>query len=209
LTLFNGDFYDADYFERGKESGKGWLEKYRWMPQRAVREALAFVDYMDIPHDARVLDVGCAKGNLVRALRLVDIDTTGCDISEYALLYTPYGCWNCTDDKSWNEHGEYTHIVIKDVLEHCSKEQLPGMLRNMAKVSDKMMVVIPIGDDGEYRIPEYHTEISHQIVENEYWWAAEFLKAGWQVKKSCNHVPGLKDNWAYCEKGNHVYVCER
>ena len=36
---FNGNFYDADYFERGQETGKGWLQNYRWLPRRTFKEA--------------------------------------------------------------------------------------------------------------------------------------------------------------------------
>jgi hypothetical protein len=71
------------------------------------------------------------------------------------------------------------------------------------------MVVVPIGDNGIYRIPEYHTEISHIIAENEDWWRFAFNKAGWRVVKDCNHVNGLKDNWYYIENGNHVFLLEK
>jgi 2-polyprenyl-3-methyl-5-hydroxy-6-metoxy-1,4-benzoquinol methylase len=42
------------------------------------------------PSDGReVLDVGCAKGFLVRHLRSLGIDAWGCDISEYAIARAP------------------------------------------------------------------------------------------------------------------------
>lgn len=208
---YNGDFYDADYFERGRESGKGWLENYHWMPQRTFREAFAFIDYLGLNGNDYVLEVGTAKGFLVKALRILEIKADGCDISSYALSFAPEGCWNCSDDKSWDEHASfgYTHIIIKDMLEHVSHSQLPKVLDNFAKVASCMMVVVPIGDSGVYRIPEYHTEISHLIIENEVWWAGAFKRQGWEVVKHTNHVPGLKDNWAYVENGNHVFVLKK
>ena len=72
-----------------------------------------------------------------------------------------------------------------------------------------MMCVIPMGDNGVYRIPEYHLEVSHLLIENEEWWRDQFEKKGWFVVKDCNHVAGLKDNWLYCENGNHVFVLEK
>ena len=68
---------------------------------------------------------------------------------------------------SWVLHGQYDEVVIKDVLEHCTKKQLPKMLNNMSKLSNRMMCVVPLGDNGKYRIREYHVEISHQIIEDE------------------------------------------
>ena len=207
---FDGDFYDEDYFQRGKQSKKGWLENYRFLPRRTFREAFGFIDYLGLDDDSYVLEVGCAMGFLVKCLRTLEIKADGTDISTYALSFAPDGCWNSSDDKTWDEHTNtgYTHIVIKDMLEHLSKEQLPKMLDNFAKVAKKMMCVVPMGDFGQYRIPEYHLEISHLIAENEIWWINVFQSHGWKVVKHCNHVSGLKDNWFYVPNGNHVFVLE-
>ena len=207
---FDGDFYNEDYFENGKESGKGWLEHYRWLPRRTFREALGFIDYLGLDDNSYVLEVGTAKGFLVKALRILEIKADGCDISTYALSFAPEGCWNSTDSSSWVEHMDtgYTHIIIKDMLEHTTKEQLTLMLDNFATVAKKMMCVIPMGDYGKYRIPEYHLEISHLIAENEKWWSNVFESHGWKIIKHCNHVDGIKDNWLYISNGNHVFVLE-
>jgi cyclopropane fatty-acyl-phospholipid synthase-like methyltransferase len=208
---YTGDFYDEDYFENGKKSGKGWLSNYHWMPQRSFKEAFAFIDFLGLDHCDYILEVGTAKGFLVKALRILEIKADGCDISKYALSFAPEGCWNCSDEKSWDEHAGfgYTHILIKDMLEHLTHKQLPKMLNNFAKVADKLTCVIPMGHNGIYRIPEYHTEISHIIIENEIWWVGAFKKEGWEIAKDTNYLPGLKDNWAYVPNGNHVFSLER
>jgi hypothetical protein len=187
------------------------LQNYRFLPRRTIREALAFVDYLGLDENSYVLEVGTAMGFLVKCLRFLEIKADGCDISSYALSFAPEGCWNCTDEKTWDKHKDfgYTHILIKDMLEHVSKEQLQKILDNFTKVANKMMCVIPMGDNGKYRIPEYHLEISHLLIEDENWWRNEFEKKGWFVVKECNHVAGLKDNWYYCENGNHVFVLEK
>jgi len=204
---FTGDFYDEDYFERGKESGKGWLENYRWMPRRTLREAIAIADYLELDEKSYVLDVGCAKGFLVKALRILEIKADGCDISEYALAYAPDGCWNCQD---WEKRPsrDYTHVVVKDMLEHLTEDQLSDMLKTLAKVAPSLLCVIPMGDNGTYRIPEYHTEVSHLIAEDETWWKRSFESNGWRVEKSTPHLSGLKENWKTHAGGvgNHVFV---
>jgi len=207
---FDGDFYNEDYFQRGKQTKKGWLENYRFLPRRTFKEALAFADYLELDDHSYVLEVGCAMGFLVKCLRMLEIKADGCDISSYALSFSPEGCWNCSDDKTWDDHANtgYTHIAIKDMLEHVSKEHLPVVLDNFAKVAKKMMCVVPMGDYGKYRIPEYHLEISHLIAENEKWWVNVFQSHGWQVVKHCDHLNGIKDNWFYVPNGNHVFVLE-
>jgi cyclopropane fatty-acyl-phospholipid synthase-like methyltransferase len=208
LFEYSGDFYDFDYFERGKQSGKGWLENYHWMPRRTFREAFAFIDYMNLDDNSKVLDFGCSKGFLVRAMRELNIKCDGCDISSYALNFCPSGCFNCSTEDTWDNlsKGNYTHIVCKDVLEHLTRYQLQATLKKLTKIAKNFMVVVPIGDAGIYRICEYHLEISHIIVENEAWWVNEFNNSGWEIIKDCNHVNGLKDNWNYIENGNHVFL---
>ena len=203
---FNGDFYDSDYFERGQESGKGWLQNYRWMPRRTFREAFAIIDYLELDEKSYVLDVGCAKGFIVRALRELEIQADGCDISDYALSFAPKGCWNCAD---WSAHYNfgYTHILIKDMLEHLTLKQLDGLLQTLKNVAPVILCVIPMGDEGLYRIPEYHKEISHLIAEDEVWWINTFKQSGWCVENHTPHVPGMKDNWQHHAQGmgNHVF----
>jgi len=208
---YTGDFYDADYFERGRQSGKGWLENYHWMPIRSIKEALAYIDYLGLDSSHKVLDFGCSKGFIVRALRFLEIQSDGCDISSYALKYAPDGCINCSADKSWDilKERNYSHIICKDVLEHLTPEQLIKTLKKLQTIANIFMVVVPMGDQGIYRIPEYHTEISHIIAENELWWENAFNKAKWVIEKNCNHISGLKDNWTYVENGNHVYVLRK
>lgn len=207
---FKGSFYDVDYFENGPESGKGWLRNYSWMPQRNYREAFAYIDYLELDEKSHVLDVGCAKGFIVKALRNLEIKADGCDISEYALTFAPEGCWDCSTNEAWEEHYGfgYTNIIAKDVFEHLTKEQLSSMLKILKNVAPKIMCIVPIGDSGVYRIPEYHTEISHLIIEDEDWWLNKFDENGWSVEKHCPHVKGLKDNWLSHANGlgNHVFV---
>jgi len=206
-NLYNGDFYDYDYYERGKESGKGWLTNYKWMPRRSIKEALAFIETLNLDETSNVLDFGCAKGFLVKAFRILDIKADGCDISRYALSFAPDGCWDCSIKDNWNKN-KYTHIVSKDVFEHLTKDQLQDTLIQLKSLSKMLMCVVPIGDSGIYRIKEYHTEISHLIAEDEQWWKNAFETSGWIIKSDFNHVSGLKDNWQSFANGcgNHVFV---
>jgi cyclopropane fatty-acyl-phospholipid synthase-like methyltransferase len=204
----NGSFYDADYFERGRVTGKSWLMNYKWMPRRSFKEAFAFIDTLDLDETHYVLDFGCAKGFLVRALRELEIMADGCDISEYALSFAPKGCWNCAVEEEW-ENRKYTHILTKDVFEHLQPEQLTECLKKLSTISSTIMCVVPLGDNGVYRIKEYHTDLSHVIAEDEKWWRKRFQQSGWKITLDIDHVAGLKDNWYYAPDGNRVFVLEK
>jgi len=210
LYNIDGNFFDKDYFENGKQTNKSFYENYHWMPQRSFREALAFIDCLQLNENSYVLEIGCAKGFLIRALRELEIKVDGADISNYALSFAPEGCWNCSNDSSWDNHANfgYTNIIIKDMLEHLNKEQLGISLNNFSKVSNKMICVVPIGSNGKYRIPEYECDQSHVIRENESFWYCFFEMNGWKVINHFPHLKGIKDNWTHYPDGNHVFVLE-
>jgi len=206
----DGTFFDADYFERGRQTGKSYYENYRWMPRRSFREALAVVDALGLDEKSYLLDVGCAKGFLVRALRELEIPADGCDISIYAWGYTPDGCWLSNDDDAWRiRKDSYTHAFMKDVLEHGTRYQILTTLKLVRQVAPALMCVVPMGDHGTYRIPEYHKDMSHVTAENEEWWRRVFSETGWRIYREAEHVPGIKDNWRHYMNGNRVFFLER
>ena len=209
----DGNWFDADYFERGRTSGKGWYQNHKWMPQRSFKEALAIIDHFKLDNKSYVLDIGCAKGFLVRALRELEIKADGCDISKYALSFAPEGCWLSDTEEEWHKHlfKGYTHAFLKDVLEHNTPEQLDNTLSSIALVVPILMAIVPLGDCGKYRIPEYHCDISHILIQNEEWWCDKFKENNWIVKDKTYHIPGLKDNWqSYANGiGNMVFILER
>jgi SAM-dependent methyltransferase len=76
--------YDYDYFDGSREFGYGGF-RYdgRWLPV-----AKDIINYFNLKVGDRVLDVGCAKGFLVKDLMLMcpGLEAYGVDISTYALL---------------------------------------------------------------------------------------------------------------------------
>ena len=79
------ELYDREYFENGIITGKSCYQNYRWMPETTIKMAFNIIKYLHLPEGARFLDFGCAKGYLVKALRLLDIDAYGCDVSKYTI----------------------------------------------------------------------------------------------------------------------------
>ena len=75
--------YDEMYFDGPREYGYGgyWYDG-RWKPV-----AHDIVDHFRLKPGDRVLDVGCAKGFLVKDLLALGIDAFGIDISQYALMH--------------------------------------------------------------------------------------------------------------------------
>lgn len=74
--------YGYDYFDGDRAFGYGgYFYDGRWQSV-----ATDLVSHFSLREGARVLDVGCAKGFLVKDLLLLGIDAYGIDISTYALM---------------------------------------------------------------------------------------------------------------------------
>ena len=206
MNLFDGSKFNKTYFEDGINNGISCYENYRWIPERSYLEASAFIKYAELKSKSRVIDIGCAKGFLVKALRSLGILADGCDVSAYALRFSPAGCWHCSMKKAWEiRENMYTNALLKDVLEHCTYEELPVLLECIHKISEQFTCVVPIGSNGEYNIKEYHKDITHIIIEDVNWWRNTFDHNEWEIKKEDSHIKGLKDNWEHFKDGNHVF----
>lgn len=74
--------YGEMYFDGSREYGYGgYRYDGRWKPV-----AQDIIDHFALKAGDKVLDIGCAKGFLVKDLLALGIDAYGIDISEYALL---------------------------------------------------------------------------------------------------------------------------
>jgi ubiquinone/menaquinone biosynthesis C-methylase UbiE len=96
--------YGQEYFDGSREYGYGgYSYDGRWVPV-----ATDIIDHFGLETGERVLDVGCAKGFLVKDLVDSGIDAFGIDVSEYALL-------NCVPDVVGRLHlGNATKLVFPD-----------------------------------------------------------------------------------------------
>jgi SAM-dependent methyltransferase len=96
--------YGEAYFDGPREYGYGGY-KYdgRWVP--VAKDIIA---HFDLKPGDRVLDVGCAKGFLVKDLQAEKIDAFGIDISDYALM-------NCEPEVVGRLHlGNADHLPFPD-----------------------------------------------------------------------------------------------
>ena len=152
--------------------------------------------------DKSILDFGCAKGFLVRALRAQGVESYGYDISEYALanadpLVKPY----CSDKLV-----KCDIIFSKDVLEHIPYIHFQDTLKQIYDNCDEAFIIIPFAKDGKYICPEYEKDITHIIKEDEWWWHRQFRDAGFMVWSFKHSHLSIKKKWTEkCPKGNGFF----
>ncbi|MCH9650146.1 MAG: class I SAM-dependent methyltransferase [Deltaproteobacteria bacterium] len=235
-TFRRSEDFDADYYERGVQTGKSLYENYRWLGDQTVAMAQAMVEVLQLKPEHKVLDYGCAKGYLVRALRILGMSAWGVDISRYAIgcvdpevrsfcaqvssnghLTIPRplpeaspGVLSSFAVEAAVENGcDYDMAISKDVLEHIPYQQLPGLLSTIRQVSRGLFAIVPLGDGERFIVPEYEDDPTHEIRESMEWWQETLERAGWRVERSEYLMPGIKDAWAHYPKGNGFFICYR
>ena len=195
--MIDPEFYNRDYFEAGPQTNKSLYQNYRWMPELTIPLAYRIVHLLRVKHTDTILDFGCAKGYLVHALRLLDFDAYGVDVSEYAINQAlpevqPYLRLINLLDENFNFH---THILCKDVLEHIPYEHIDEQLRILRNKCSSIFAIVPLGENGKYVIPAYELDQSHYIREPLDWWKDRFQKAGFNRLHYTHNLGLFKANW--------------
>ncbi|WP_341894851.1 class I SAM-dependent methyltransferase [Ferrovibrio terrae] len=195
--------YDEDYYERGVVVGKSGYMNYSWMPELTIRMAHFMITTLDIKSTDRVLDYGCAKGYLVRALRLLGVNAEGVDVSRYAIDNVDGAvkahCRLIADSADAQLFkGQYDLMIAKDVFEHILEDDLRTLLKHAHPNCKRMFVAVPLAADdhcNSFIVPEYNKDITHITIKSSGWWTRLFEDAGWKVDHFSHTFPGVKENW--------------
>ena len=206
----NGTQYDADYFLRGKQTGKSLYEDYHWMPDLTIPMVNRIISHCGIKTDHSILDFGCARGYIVRAFRERGYEAWGHDISEWALKNADSAVKNylIVNDTTLFVNS-FDWVIAKDVLEHVP--QVADTIDTiMEAASVGVFVVVPLSetDNAPYVVEDYEKDVTHIHRLTLATWARMFFRYGWSVTASYR-VPGVKDNYNQYEKGNGFITCRR
>lgn len=209
--MSDGSRFDADYFLRGRETGKSLYEDYRWLPDLTIPMCKRIVEYCGIAKGDTILDFGCARGYVVRALRELGYSAYGYDVSEWAVgnadkKAKPY----LTTNRQNTFREPYHWIIAKDVLEHI--EYVSQTVDSLLALSLKgMFAVVPLSMfDGScpYVIEEYEKDVTHCQRWSLAGWGKMFMRPDWRVELAYR-VPGIKDNYASYTYGNGFITARR
>lgn len=148
--------YDAHYFRTYTgapyERSAVWLNAFNVIADGLVREIRA----------RSVLDVGCAMGFLVEALRDRGVEAFGLDVSPYAIAQVREDvkahCWVASVTEPLPR--KYDLIVCIEVLEHLSRAEAEVAIERMCDATDDILFSSTPRDYGEethvnVRPPEY------------------------------------------------------
>lgn len=195
--MANQEQFDADYYERGIESGKSLYTDYRWLPDLTLPMTQALIENLGIHPTDTILDFGCAKGYVVKAFRQLGYRAFGMDMSEYAIanadpeiaaFVTCNGFpHECPLEVDW--------VIAKDVLEHIEEAECLEVLKELRAVTKNIFIAVPLGNGVRYIIPEMEKDVTHRIRQPLWWWTGLVEEAGFKIVSSAFTMPGIKENW--------------
>lgn len=140
------DVYDGSYFGAGRDPfdrmGLSGYERYDRATSNADVAAYLVWRFFDV---RRTLDVGCAIGYVVEALRELGIDADGTDVSQYAVDHATAGAaghvfWGDLLHKLPVKDGGYELVTALETLEHVPPDAVPTALRELRRITSHYLV---------------------------------------------------------------------
>lgn len=168
--------YDKDYFEFGVSTKKSNYTDYSWERLGNYFQETASHIVQNF-NPKKTLDVGCAKGFLVKSLNNLGVDSFGIDPSDYALLEAPeeikdklsLGVAQSIDFKD----NSFDLVTCFDVMEHIAEKDVYKSLKEMLRVTNKWLILRVVTKELDDDIDTYHEKI-HELE----WWHQKIKKAG-------------------------------
>jgi len=157
--------YTRGYFEDGQAGYKlyrDFLSNYKALEVILERKP------------SSVLELGCARGYVVKKLEDHGVKAVGIDVSEHA--------WHtrCTDSlvladatiTPWKfKDKEYDLCYSKDFLEHLPEDRLPSVIKEIERVCKRGLHAVTFSDH-----PHAKDDPSHLILQSKEWWIEQFKR---------------------------------
>lgn len=199
----DGTRFGEDYYENGVRTRTSGYDNYHWMPTRSFPEAISIMQHVksfsgDPELVYSVLDVGCAKGFMVKALFNLGYDAWGMDISDYALEHADPQIKDRLYKSQEGVDTAYNVVICKDMLEHVEEVDMNTVLANIrGKFHDTSLgvFIIPLGDDDKFRIREYEIDVTHVTKKDESWWMQKLKEMGFDLLDFRYSMGDVKAHW--------------
>lgn len=155
--------FNEGYYLRGE--GSNYLD-YKWMGEVTLTFAIHLKNHLNMAEGSRVLDVGCARGYLVRALRMMRMKAYGYDISQWAIENCDPEVKGLVSTTLSAEPEEWDYVISKDSCEHIPVEQLKELIPRLCAATRKaILLIVPLTGyfGGKYLRPEDEADKTHRI----------------------------------------------
>lgn len=169
-----GGIYNSDYYHNynGSETGRG---EYASCEQLIAAFARIAAHLVELYHPQTVLDIGCASGLLVNALRQLGVEAFGVDVSEYAIQTAPDAvrefciAADVTKGLPPSLCRRFDLVTNLEMAEHLHEEDLTGFLDVLCESGDRIVFSSS---------PSDFTERTHFNVQQPEYWCKKFAQHG-------------------------------
>lgn len=160
--------YDKNYFENGTKTGVSNYNGYEDSPH--YKQLANYIKEKISGYGGKVLEVGCAKGYIVKYLRDIGVDAYGYDISEYAVSVSPVKEYLKSGSivKMPFKDKEFEWVYSFDTLEHLHPEEVERAVAELTRISNRQFHSITTP---EYSVGEDKTHYSMFPIQ---WWKDKF-----------------------------------
>lgn len=186
--------FDQDYFHGGRKVGGYAGEGYRDFPVHAIT-ARHVLDRKP----TSVLELGCARGYVLKRIQDAGVPAHGLEISEHCQLTRVVDgvvTWDITRTPWPETVVPYDLCVSVAVLEHIPEDKLPAVFAEMARCTQRGLHGVDVHDDD-------HFDQTHVTIRPIEWWRErmppghevvdkEELERGELVQEG--YAPGIKLN---------------
>jgi len=136
ISLYEDSYFGVGRDPTGDRQGRSGYATYDRVSSNA--DIAAYLLWRNF-RVQRTLDVGCAKGYLVEALRELGLDAHGCDISSYAVEHAAPGALGYVrmGDLSRGlpyRDGEFDLVSALEILEHLPPDEVPDAIAELRRV---------------------------------------------------------------------------
>ena len=175
--------FDREFFDGSRDTGYGgYADDGRW---QAV--ALRMMLHYGLKPGDRVLDIGCAKGFLVRDLRALGLDALGIDISEYAIsksVVSPYTlAMDVLEIGYWSLPGSgksFNLVVSINTLHNLERKRLAEVLSWLRRLSIRQYITVDAWRNEEQRLRMEAWNLTAKTMMSVADWKAFFDQVGYQ-----------------------------
>lgn len=189
--------YIKSYYDEYGE-GIGYDNKQLWMNNfNNIADSI-----IKIINPKTVLDIGCAYGYLVEALRKKGVEAYGIDVSEYAINQSeesirPYlKCMSALDGLPENFPKQYDLLVSIEMIEHLYEED---GLKLIAKISEYSNQVLLSSTDSDFDDP------THFNVQPKEYWVEKFAHHSY-LRNLQYDVTFISPNTYFFQKQNNLDI---
>lgn len=178
--------FGRDYFET-LDGGLGYQDSTMWEDiAHTIKEVFAIYDQADNSGSLHTIDVGCAKGFLVRHLRRRGFDAWGLDFSEYAIGQAPddtaeYLRLYDLTSRALPDFGsqKLTFALCIETMEHIPEEHVDQALTNILHLVKRgSQILFTICTDQQ---PGWDSDPTHVTIKSRAWWDSRLDQVGYKV----------------------------